>query len=113
MTTQTPPLDMEEVLRRARGASAKIWQFSPSLGRLAIQIYWPKEREQLYLICISCKHISGPFHWTNSHLEIAEKDPHAGPTLIRDSAAGFELRCGGASLLRSTMDKFDLSKDDF
>src|SRR5690242_6802523 len=114
MTTE-PIYDLSivnDVLSKWNGASAKIWQFHPSLGRLAIQIYRTSEPEQLYLIYVSCRNISGPFHWRDCEIRVIKEkrdpDEDLATHLVEDHAAGFALRCSSVVVVLSTMADFDL-----
>lgn len=100
------------LLMQWRPCNAKIWQFSASLCRLAVRIFRPQEEQDLYLVGLTCRHISGPFSWSDCHLEIIENTSLEGgcPTLILDRTAGFSLQCHGYALIRDQIEKFDLSR---
>ena len=95
------------------GARAKVWQFSPSLSRLALQLRFPGEAIDAYIIGVSCAHISGPIAWGDSRVEILEEvDEKLGTShVVRDPTVHFELRCSGVSLVIATMSEFDLDAE--
>src|SRR5262245_10454741 len=106
---------LNDILRQWKGAEAKIWEYHPSLGRLALQVYRPLENEQLYLVNVSCQTITGRFHWRNCDIQVIEEryesDEYEASHLVRDQSSGFSLRCNGVVLVCSTMAEFGLYKD--
>ena len=101
--------DYQRVLAEWRGVRAKIWQFHPSLGRLALQLYRADRPEMLYVTGVSCTQIEGPFSWENCRVELVETPNESGAptTLLRDDTVGFRLRSRGVGMVLSDH-RFDL-----
>jgi hypothetical protein len=116
MKVRVERAQQESVLARWRGASAQIWIFDVSLKRMAIRIYRPHEPELIYITAVGCKHITGPFSWEGADFSI-EREPEGAeyPTSSRiiDKAAGFELRCSDAGVVRGPSTDFEKTFDNF
>ncbi len=101
---------MREALARYHGARAMLWQYSPSLRRIAIRLYQPNDSmKNLFFIGVGCRFISGPLDWENNHVEIAEWEAAIGVRVLRDPTVGFELRCNGG-FFDETPPTFDLDE---
>jgi hypothetical protein len=111
MSTLIPAEQMHEVLRQHHGANAVILQYTASLRRIALRLYWPRQSEKdLFIVGAGCRHISGPFSWEDNRLEMAEWDPMGGARRLIDPIAGFELRSDGGAFLVDVKEPFDLDK---
>ena len=102
------------MLAKWRGASARIWIFDVSLTRLGVRLLRRDEPEVLYIVGISCEHISGPFSWDDSDISISWKDESGGPCdYVIDKTAGFELQCQGVVMACGPATDFDKTFDNF
>lgn len=92
------PTEYESTLAKWHGAHAKIWILDVTLNRLAIRLSRPDDPDVLYVVGITCKHITAWFEWDNAHISITgyplTEDDEVIPK-ISDKAAGFELVCSG------------------
>lgn len=95
------------------GAHAKIFMFSPSLGRMAIRLKLNKTEEVMYLVGVSCEYINGEFSFDNANFQISA-GPEAGMTNIFDNNGNFKLVTSGGFLVAHGLEKeFGRSFDDF
>lgn len=78
------------LLRKWDGANARIWKYTPSLGRLTIGLL---QDESLQAVCVTCRSIKSPIHWENCSLSIRRDADGEGEVLV-DPDAGVEIRCG-------------------
>ena len=106
----------ESVLADWRGARAKLWMFHVTHNRMAISLSRKGEHEALYIICVACERLSGPFHWDQADIRIITEAPNQWGEVRRrivDTQAGFELLCsdvviihGAASVPTDPFDNF-------
>ena len=61
--------DILSTLDRYKGAYAQIWKFNISHKKLAIRLSLSFEEESLYLLCIGCEFIRGPFSWDDCNIQ--------------------------------------------
>ena len=98
--------DQSSVLADWRGAKAEIWIFDLTFRRLALLLRKAGAPDILYVVGITCRHITGPFRWDNAKLSItlsdtAKSDVTGEPlTRLFDQDAGFELLCHGVAVVR-------------
>jgi hypothetical protein len=99
--TLTERLDQNSLLHEWRGASAEVWMFHLSLRRLAILLRLPERSVALYVVAVGCKHMNGPFRWSDAKLSVADLDQSGGEghTRVNDENAHFELICDGGVTL--------------
>lgn len=80
------------------GAKVKYWEYTPSHRRLTLRIERTKGHGNLHLICGFCVHVSGPFSWRDSELEIEQQGESF---IVRDVKASFELKCEVISIIEN------------
>lgn len=108
MTKYLNPPEFKEALAKYKGAYAQLWLYSVSLKRLVIRLSFQGENDDLFIICVSCEHISGPFVWSNANVSFvyeisSNSDQNESNTKILDAQAKFELICsGGATMIISS-----------
>ncbi|WP_429047565.1 hypothetical protein [Chitinophaga sp. W3I9] len=113
MKTTTEINEANAILRTYSGAHAKIFMFSPSLGRMALRLALSKTEEVIYLVGIACKQISGEFSFDNADFQIST-GPEVGMTTIFDSHGKFKLLTSGGFLVAQGLEQeFGRSFDDF
>ncbi len=99
MTEYLSPEQFTAALEKYKGADAQLWLFSVSLKRLVIRLYFRGERDDLFIVCVSCEHIKGAFVWRNANIFIADdilNDESNGVlTRVIDREVDFELVCSG------------------
>ena len=109
MRTIVPPADIDATLARWAGTSALFHAVSPTFRRSVLSL-WPKGGpELLYLVCLGCRHIHGPFSWPNAQLRIERSTlPSADRSQSRviDERADFELICSDVILVRGAAHEF-------
>lgn len=89
---------------------AKIWQFDKTLSRLVIRLWHfdyqsNKVREEVFIACLACSFISGPFSWENPKLKIniVGSDDNVKYKLI-DLSSNFNLVFSGGMVLLNPSD---------
>lgn len=87
-------------IEATRGLKGMVWDYTPTLRRLALRLYAPPhaEREDSYLVCVSIKRICSPIDWDDSQLEVCTGDASwdfpEGLTRLLDLKNGIEIDCG-------------------
>ena len=95
---------------------AQVWLFNVGHKRLAIRLELSESNEVLYIIAISCEHITGPFVWQKVRIQIIESinERSSVITVIKDTNAGFELTSsGGVTMVIAPKSDFTQSFDNF
>ena len=107
------PTEWHDSLAARRGARVKVWQFSATLSRCALQVRAANDAVELYVVGVSCQFMTGPMSWDENHVQILEEPDAALGTshVVRDAVAGFELWCSGVVLVLAAMSEFDLDAD--
>ena len=83
--------DIRPFLEATRGRQATLSDYGDSGQRLALRLTAPSE-EDLYVLCLSIKHIHAPVRWEDSQLEIEQPDPE-GPARLFDRRNDVEILC--------------------
>src|SRR4051794_182946 len=96
--------DIEQLRSRLeewRGGAVSWNAFHDDHDRLILKLSHPTgEKESVGLALFYCSYLAGPVRWNSSDLELSvspQSDGEAGLELT-DKAAGFIVRCSGASL---------------
>jgi hypothetical protein len=84
---------LNEVLRKWRGADAQLWSYTASLATLEIRLFFEQLPGNLYLVCSPCESIAGPVCWKRCELSVGEDHSEDGLFLVQDKGAGFRLLC--------------------
>ena len=96
LRTLTERRDQNSLLHEWRGARAEVWMFHLTFRRLAILLRLPERSDMLYVVAAGCKHINGPFRWSDAKLSINDLDQSM---RVHDESAHFELICDGGVVL--------------
>ncbi|AKT43471.1 hypothetical protein [Chondromyces crocatus] len=107
---------MESEFEQYRGAEAMVWRYHATFRRIAISLSLPDRNEALYLVALGCRHIRGPFDWSNADIRIhTDSSPafYDAPCRIVDEAARFELLCNGWGLVKALPEDFETSAENF
>jgi hypothetical protein len=93
--------DQNTILADWSGAKTEIWIFHLTFRRLALLLRLPQRSEVLYVVCLGCRHINGPFRWRDAKLAISDGVQSGGENCKRvyDLNGQFELICDGGVVL--------------
>jgi hypothetical protein len=91
------------LIQKWQGGYACVWEYTVSLGRLAIRITKEGQEGNLHIICLSCSHICGPFDWEHGSFEVikTKADNVTKRYVLKDAKNGFELQCGLLSAIEN------------
>ncbi len=96
MKISSNALEQNAVLSSWSGVPVKIWDYSVTHKKLALRGHERGLDRALYVICLGCISISGPFTWKDASLEVVpviDESVDCESVLVRDSCSGFELWC--------------------
>jgi hypothetical protein len=116
MKSVIPTTDHERHLGLYQGGTAKVWMYHVSLRRLALRVQLNEESRVLYIVCLGCAHIHGPFVWNNASLSVShsvDAKSQQGVVEVADNGAGFELQCDSVAMALGAVNEIDLSFEGF
>ncbi|PZF74815.1 hypothetical protein [Taibaiella soli] len=111
MTIYTEIREANNILKKYLGAKVQVWIFDVSHKRLALKISLPTPSTgyplTVYIVAITCEHITGAFSWKNGNLVINEcVDNNFGEVIkLTDSSAHFELIASGGFVVAEGMEE--------
>jgi hypothetical protein len=84
-------------------------EYHRSLSRVVLCLRRPERPTPLFLIAVSCRHISTPVSWKSSAIELVEVTERDGERVLHvtDGRAGLELECASVMAVEGTAE-FDL-----
>jgi hypothetical protein len=94
-------VDQNSILADWCGARVEIWIFHLTFRRLALLLRVPQRSEVLYVVCLGCRHIAGPFGWRDAKLAISDgvQSGEENCKRVYDQNGQFELICDGGVVL--------------
>lgn len=100
MTEYLTDQQFEAALEKYKGAYVQLWLFSVSHKRLVVRLSFKGRKEDLYIVGVSCKHITGAFSWRDANMLLMHEDilvegEKESITKLVDRKANFELVCDG------------------
>jgi hypothetical protein len=84
---------VNQVLKKWRGAHAQLWSYTASLASLEIRLYYDDASTSLSLICSPCVSIAAPVNWERSELVVADDSTDDDLFALRDGGADVLIRC--------------------
>jgi hypothetical protein len=85
-------------LSRWVDADALMWELTVSIKRLRIVLTEQDRSGNLVIACLDPAWISGPVRWPRARIEVTDDGRPDGEFLVRDPAAGLDVRCGAVEV---------------
>ena len=100
-------IDREKTLKSAAtflsrwvDADALMWELTVSIKSLRIVLTEQGRSGNLVIACLDPAWISGPVRWRRARIEVTD-DAQLGGFLVRDTAAGLDVRCGSVEIFEN------------
>lgn len=86
--------DIGPFLEATRGLQGMVWDYTPTLRRLALRLYAPPSvaRVDSYLVCVPIRKIRAPIDWDDSQFELLTGE--ATRVRLVDRKNDIEIDCG-------------------